>query len=108
MRDQLRQQRDLLLQRFRQLVDQATWDSPPGAYYFFPDMHACLGKKTPIGTIIQDDQDLTLYLLNSANVVTIPGSKFDCPGHLRLAYAVNPSTIEIGVQHLAEALNCLQ
>ena len=71
-------------------------------------MHACLGKKTPIGTIIQDDQDLTLYLLNSANVVTILGSKFDCPGHLRLAYAVNPSTIEIGVQCLAEALNRLQ
>ena len=108
IRDQLRQRRDLLLQRFRQLIDQAIWDPPSGAYYFFPDMHAYLGKKTPIGTIIQNDQDLTLYLLNSANVVTIPGSKFDCPGHLRLAYAVNPSTIEIGIQHLAEALNCLQ
>ena len=107
IRDQLRKRRDLLLQGFNQRIEYATWEPPSGAYYFFPNMHAYLGKKAPTGNIIKNDQDLARYLLNAANVVTIPGSKFDRPGHLRLAYAVSTKTIEIGIQRMAEALNFL-
>ena len=75
----------------------------------FPNnIQGYLGKKTTTGNIIQNDQDLALYLLKTANVVTIPGSKFDRSGHLRLAYAINPITIEIGIQQMAKALDQLQ
>lgn len=108
IRDQLRKRRDILIQNFHQLVKCATWKTPLGAYYFFPNMQGYLGKKTTTGNIIQNDQDLALYLLKTANVVTIPGSKFDRSGHLRLAYAINPITIEIGIQQMAKALDQLQ
>ncbi len=70
-------------------------------------MNAYLGKRTPAGGHINTDEDLALYLLKTANVVTIPGSKFYRPGHLCFAYAVNFQTIETGIACLAEALDRL-
>ena len=46
IRDQLRKRRDILIQNFHQLVKCATWKTPLGAYYFFPNMQGYLGKKT--------------------------------------------------------------
>ena len=40
IRDQLRKRRDILIQNFHQLVKCATWKTPLGAYYFFPNIKA--------------------------------------------------------------------
>ena len=107
IRDQLCARRDALLQRFDELVKDAVWGRPSGAFYFFPDMHAYLGRRTPDGRIIDTDEDLARYLLEQANVVTVPGSKFQRPGHLRFAYAVSLQTIDEGTRRLADALDGL-
>ena len=57
--------------------------------------------------VLDTDEVLALYLIENANVVTVPGSKFQRPGYLRFAYAVSPETIKVGIQRLAEALNRL-
>jgi aspartate aminotransferase len=107
IRDELCVRRDVLLRRFGELVKDAVWESPSGAFYFFPDMHAYLGRRTPEERALNTDEDLAHYLLRDANVVTAPGSKFQCSDHLRFAYAVSLQTINAGIQRLADALDCL-
>ena len=95
------------MKRFSELVKGAVWERPSGAFYFFPDMHLYCGRRTPEGQLLNTDEALALYLIESANVVTVPGSKFQRPGHLRFAYAVSLETINAGIQRLAEALDLL-
>ena len=107
VRDALCLRREALMKRFSELVKDAVWERPSGAFYFFPDMHLYCGRRTPEGQLLNTDEALALYLIESANVVTVPGSKFQRPGHLRFAYAVSLETINAGIQRLAEALDLL-
>ena len=107
IRDALSVRRDALIGRFSDLVKGAVWERPSGAFYFFPDMRCYFGRRTPEGELLNTDEALALYLIESANVVTVPGSKFQRPGHLRFAYAVSLETIDVGIQQLAAALNRL-
>ena len=92
------------MEGFRELVKDAVWERPSGAFYFFPDMRGYHSRRTPEGQRLNTDEELALYLIESANVVTVPGSKFQRPGHLRFAYAVSFETIKTGIERLAEAL----
>jgi aspartate aminotransferase len=107
IRDQLYVRRNRLLQRFGERVQKAIWERPSGAYYFFPDMTIYLGERTSEGGMLHTDEDLARYLLQTAHVVTIPGTKFQRPGHLRLAYAVDFQTIDEGVRRMGDALDTL-
>lgn len=107
IRDALSVRRDALIERFSGLVKGAVWERPSGAFYFFPDMHFYCGLRTPEGQLLDTDEALALYLIESANVVTVPGSKFQRPGHLRFAYAVSLETINTGIERLAQALDRL-
>lgn len=108
IRDALCVRRDALVDRFSVLVKEAAWERPSGAFYFFPDMRRYCGRRTPEGQLLDTDEALALYLIERANVVTVPGSKFQRPGHLRLAYAVSLETIDGGIQRLAKALDQLR
>ena len=107
IRDALYSRRETLINRFSKLVTDAVWERPAGAFYFFPDMSFYCGHRTPKGKPINTDEALALYLIESANVVTVPGSKFQRPGHLRFSYAVGFETINLGIERMAEALDQL-
>jgi len=107
IRDALYNRRETFMKRFSELVTNAAWKRPSGAFYFFPDMSFYCGHRTPRGKRINTDEALALYLIERANVVTVPGSKFQRPGHLRFSYAVGLETINLGIERLAEALDQL-
>ncbi len=107
IRDALLVRREALMERFSELVTGAPWERPSGAFYFFPDIRRYCGRRTPEGKLLNTDEELAHYLIESANVVTVPGSKFQRPGHLRFAYAVSLETINTGIERLAEALDQL-
>lgn len=54
---------------------------PEGAFYLFP--------KTPI----EDDTEF-VSTLQKENILTVPGSGFGRPGHIRIAYCVSDDVIE--------------
>ena len=54
---------------------------PGGAFYLFP--------KTPI-----EDDVAFVSALQEENILTVPGSGFYGPGHMRIAYCVDERTIE--------------
>ncbi|MBS3736180.1 MAG: pyridoxal phosphate-dependent aminotransferase [Candidatus Bipolaricaulota bacterium] len=56
---------------------------PPGSFYLFPDVR---GTLTEMGYEKNEDDKLAEIFLEEAGVVTVPGSAFGVPGHLRLAY----------------------
>ncbi|CAE8642730.1 unnamed protein product [Polarella glacialis] len=76
---------------------------PEGAFYWFPSVEGVLeacrrnGAKTLEGKPIAGDSDLAVHLLKAAGVVTLPGSNFGRPGHLRMAYCLPLETIDRGI-----------
>lgn len=82
--------------------------SPPqGAFYVFVNCHGLIGKHTPEGELLADDIAVADYLLNSADVATLPGSAFGTPGYLRLAYALDDKLLDSACLRIAEACQAL-
>ncbi len=101
MRAEFQIRRDLILAELRKLPD-VNVRTPHGAFYVFPDLSAYLGGE------ISTDLQLAEYLLENAEVATIPGSVFEGNGHLRMSYAASRSDIEDGVQRIGKALSNLR
>ena len=80
---------------------------PHGAFYVFPNVEAFLGKHFG-DKVINDANDLALFLLHEAHVATVSGDAFASPGHLRLSYATSDENIVAASSRLATALSKLQ
>jgi aspartate aminotransferase len=80
---------------------------PKGAFYAFPDVSHYVGKKTPEGSILDDDVQLCDWLVEVGKVAVVPGSGFGAPGFVRLSYACSMQNIQDGVGRLAKALGSL-
>lgn len=76
---------------------------PDGAFYAFPRVEYYYGKRYG-DTVINDDNDLALYLLNEAHVATVAGSAFCCPGYIRLSYATSDENLIEAAKRIAAAL----
>ena len=76
---------------------------PDGAFYAFPRVEYYYGKRCG-DTVINDDNDLALYLLNEAHVATVAGSAFCCPGYIRLSYATSDENLREAASRIAAAL----
>ncbi|RYE87411.1 MAG: pyridoxal phosphate-dependent aminotransferase [Myxococcales bacterium] len=76
---------------------------PEGAFYAFADFRAFLGKRAG-DRVIEHDDDLALYLLDDAHVVTVGGGAFGAPGYLRLSYAVSDEDIDGGLAAMRASL----
>ncbi len=68
---------------------------PDGTFYCLPDFSA----------YEKDDIKLANFLLEKALVVTVPGSEFGAPGHLRLTYCGTIKEITEGVARIKWALD---
>lgn len=64
IRDALCARRDALVKCFSEWVKDAVWEHPSGAFYFFPDMRAYFGRRTPEGQTLNTDEELAHYLPN--------------------------------------------
>jgi aspartate aminotransferase len=77
-----------------------------GAFYFYPDISAFLGKQTPNGKVITDVEELCLYLID-CGVAVIPGSAFGTKNHIRISYAYSMDELKKGVERLNTGLSAL-
>jgi aspartate aminotransferase len=92
--------------RVMQLVSEVPgWKlaEPDGAFYVFPQVSAYFGKSD--GTnVINDADDLCMYLLNVAHVSTVTGRAFGTPDCIRLSFANSLEKIEEAYRRIKEAL----
>ena len=67
--------------------------SPQGAFYLFPDISACLGRRSAGGTELATDTDFVAALLAEQGVAVVPGSAFLGAGHFRLSFAAEDAAL---------------
>ncbi len=70
-----------------------TCHKPEGAFYVFPSVHGCIGKTTPAGTRITDDEAFVTALLEETGVAAVHGGAFMHPGHFRISYATDTDSL---------------
>lgn len=102
MRVAFQRRRDLIVGLLQQIPG-FELNMPEGAFYAFPKVQAYYGKRCG-DTVINDDNDLALYLLNEAHVATVAGSAFCCPGYIRLSYATSDENLREAAKRIAAAL----
>jgi aspartate aminotransferase len=101
-------ERRLEMVRLLRAIPDVRCREPKGAFYAFPDLSAYVGKKTPEGSILDDDVQLCDWLVEVGKVAVVPGSGFGAPGFVRLSYACSMANIQDGVGRLAKALATLR
>lgn len=82
LRKQFKLKRDYLTEGLSKLPG-IHCSPPPGSFYLFPDVREI---STEMGYEKTEDGKLAEVFLEEAGVVTVPGSAFGYPGHIRLAY----------------------
>jgi aspartate aminotransferase len=93
MLEAFRSRRELLLNLLSEIPG-FKCNRPQGAFYLFPDISYYFGKSYG-ETVIQNDSDLAMWLLNCAHVALVGGSAFGDPNCIRFSYATsNENLIE--------------
>lgn len=70
---------------------------PQGAFYLFPDASEA-AEMTGYDSV----DDFCLALIEKAHVVSVVGSSFGLPDHLRFSYAVEEEVFEEGIRRIKE------
>ena len=85
-----------LFQRRRDLVvdmlnaaSGITCPTPEGAFYVYPDISGCIGKTTPKGTLLRDDEVFATALLEETGVAVVFGAAFGLSPNFRVSYATS-------------------
>ncbi|MCZ8332361.1 MAG: pyridoxal phosphate-dependent aminotransferase [Flavobacterium sp.] len=76
---------------------------PEGAFYVFPDVSSFFGK-TLRGTVINNADDFSMYLLSEANVATVTGDAFGNPNCIRFSYATSEELLTEAMKRIKEVL----
>ena len=76
---------------------------PEGAFYVFPDVSSYFGK-TLNGTLINNADDFSMYLLSQANVATVTGDAFGNPNCIRFSYATSETILIEAIRRIKLAL----
>lgn len=100
-REVFQRRRDFMVE----LLNQApgiSCEVPGGAFYAFADCSGLIGKRSPGGSDLVDDEAVALALLEEANVAVVQGSAFGLSGYLRIAYALDDESLRAA----CEAIHC--
>jgi aspartate aminotransferase len=76
---------------------------PQGAFYVMPDITNFIGRSHH-GQVINNADDLALYLLADARVALVSGSAFGSDNCIRISYATSDERIIEAVKRIREAL----
>lgn len=76
---------------------------PEGAFYVFPNVSGIYGLSFSDKKIM-GSTDFIEYLLDEANVATVPGAAFGSDDHIRLSYATSLKNIEEGIKRIKNAV----
>ena len=84
-------------------IPRISCSNPDGAFYVFPDFSKYLNQSVN-GKKLKDTFDISQYILECVNVVTVPGDGFGAAGHIRFSYATSSEIIEKGIEKVKVAL----
>ena len=85
--------RDLVCSMLNQ-ANGITCPVPEGAFYVYPSVAGCIGKKTPDGVVIENDEVFVTQLLESEGVAVVHGAAFGVSPCFRASYATSDEALE--------------
>ena len=80
--------RDLVVNLLNQ-IDGLSCLTPQGAFYVYPSCAGVIGRVTPDGQKISNDEDFMSYLLVSEGIAGVHGAAFGLSPYFRLSYATS-------------------
>jgi aspartate aminotransferase len=66
---------------------------PEGAFYVYPDISGLIGKATPTGTVISNDEVFASALLEQTGVAVVFGAAFGLSPNFRVSYATSDDVL---------------
>ena len=88
-----KERRDLVVSMLNQ-ANGIDCPRPEGAFYVYPSCAGTIGKTTPSGKKIANDEDFVTELLEAEGVAVVQGSAFGLGPAFRISYATKTSDLE--------------
>ena len=100
------ERRDLALSILNQ-SNGLSCSAPGGAFYLYVNCAGTIGKKTPSGETIENDEDFVRYLLNDELVAGVHGAAFGMSPYFRISYALATDQLEEACLRIQRACGAL-
>ena len=84
--------RDLVVELLN-AADGIVCPKPEGVFYVYPSIAECIGKKTPSGTVIENDEVFATELLDAEGVAVVFGAAFGLSPNFRVSYATSDEAL---------------
>ena len=85
-----------------------TLDAPGGAFYALIGCHGLIGARTPDGITLENDEQVTSYILAAAGIAAVPGSAYELSPYFRVSTAASQEVLAIAMRRLARAVANLE
>jgi aspartate aminotransferase len=95
-----RRRRDLVVDRLNACKG-VNCHRPQGAFYVFPHVAGCIGKRTAGGARIRNDEDFALALLAEGHVAVVPGAAYGLSPYVRISTATGDDVLTEGCRRIA-------
>jgi aspartate aminotransferase len=101
-----KERRDLVVDSLNR-VEGLFCPRPEGAFYVYPSCAGVIGKKTPDGETIRNDEDFVRYLLAAEGVAVVHGAAFGLAPHFRISYATSTEVLRDACARIERACRAL-
>ncbi len=81
---------------------------PEGAFYVYPDVAGLIGKTTPKGVVIENDEMLIGYFLDEGRVAAVHGGAFGLEPAFRVSYATSDELLTEACRRIGEVVAALR
>ena len=102
MRQAFERRRDLIVKLAKEIPGFEV-NVPQGAFYLFPKCDSFFGKKDG-DRVINNADDLAMYLLEVGHVACVGGTSFGAPECIRMSYATSDENIVESMRRIKETL----
>ena len=94
------ERRDLVVKKLNG-INGISCPIPDGAFYVYPDIKQLIGKKTQSGTVISNDEQFALSLLEEENVAVVFGAAFGLSPNFRISFATSTHELQIACDRIS-------
>lgn len=99
--------RDLVVSMLNQ-ANGLSCPTPEGAFYVYPSCEGLIGKTTPSGQKINNDEDFVTALLADEGVAAVHGAAFGLEPFFRVSYATSNEALEDACERIQRFCNSLK
>ncbi|WP_108881179.1 aminotransferase class I/II-fold pyridoxal phosphate-dependent enzyme [Anderseniella sp. Alg231-50] len=105
--EKFKDRRDLVVSMLNQARG-LSCPTPEGAFYVYPSCEGLIGKTTPSGHLIKNDEDFVTALLADEGVAAVHGAAFGLEPFFRVSYATSNEALEDACERIQRFCNNLK